>query len=73
LPTDDITSAEAAMARAQVRRLPVVDGQGRAIGILTMNDIARACANGGKRTAAAVTTTLAAICAPRARALVKAA
>jgi CBS domain-containing protein len=38
---DDIAQAEALMRTSQVRRLPVVDLNGRVVGILSLNDIAR--------------------------------
>jgi CBS domain-containing protein len=41
---DEVGSAEATMQRAQVRRLPVTDGIGRLVGILSLNDIAREAA-----------------------------
>jgi CBS domain-containing protein len=37
---DDLTVATAKMAQHQVRRLPVVDAQGRIAGILSLNDLA---------------------------------
>lgn len=68
---DDLARAEALMRANQVRRLPVVDGSGHVIGILSLNDIAREVQRekgagrkrevGGERLA----TTLAAICQPR--------
>ncbi len=73
LPTDDLADAERIMATAQLRRLPVIDRQGCPIGIVSMSDIARASANGGKRTAVEALSTMAAICEPRHRSLVKAA
>ena len=36
-----VTAAEQMMAEHQVRRLPVIDGQGRVIGVLSLNDVAR--------------------------------
>jgi CBS domain-containing protein len=38
---DTIQQAEGLMQRAQVRRLPVTDGSGRVVGILSLGDIAR--------------------------------
>lgn len=37
----DLDSILAAMARRQIRRLPVVDGRGRVVGIVSLNDLAR--------------------------------
>ncbi len=67
LPSDEIADAEKVMGRAQVRRLPVVDGHSRPIGLVSMNDIAHASA--GRRSAIEALSTLAAICAPRNRAI----
>jgi CBS domain-containing protein len=39
---DPLDSAAAAMARAGVRRLPVVDDSGRLVGIVSLSDLARA-------------------------------
>src|SRR5260221_9521661 len=41
-PDDTIAHAESSMRGSQVRRLPVVDGAQRLIGILSLADIARA-------------------------------
>ena len=38
--TDSIEKAERTMQSAQVRRLPVTDGSGALVGILSLNDIA---------------------------------
>jgi len=40
-PEDPVTEAEKRMGEKQVRRLPVVDLEGRVQGILTLNDLAR--------------------------------
>ena len=46
---DDLEHAEELMRKAQVRRLPVVARGGRAVGILSINDLAReATRKGGK-------------------------
>lgn len=39
---DDVTEAHELMRRARVRRLPVIDAQARLIGILSIQDLARA-------------------------------
>lgn len=67
LPTETLAEAESKMARAQVRRLPIVDGQGNPVGLVSLNDIARASLGGGKRAATDTISTLAAICEPRRR------
>lgn len=41
---DDIEYAESLMQRYQIRRLPVVDGDGRLIGLLSLDDLARGAA-----------------------------
>ena len=40
-PTDSVEACVAAMERAQVRRMPVLDDQGRLCGIISQADIAR--------------------------------
>jgi CBS domain-containing protein len=41
-PDDDLSQAEALMRTRKVRRLPVVDAEGRLLGILSLSDLARA-------------------------------
>jgi CBS domain-containing protein len=65
LPTDAIVEVEKLMASEQVRRLPVLDGHRRPIGIISLNDIARASAHISRKSAAEVASTMAAVCAPR--------
>ena len=48
-PDDDITRAESTMRHAQIRRLPVVNGNRQVVGILSLNDIARATEREGQR------------------------
>lgn len=67
---DTVAEAEAIMRAGQVRRLPVVDGDGRLIGILSLNDIAREAVRetGTIRPEIRgddVSMTLGTICAPR--------
>jgi CBS domain-containing protein len=59
------------LADRQVRRLPVVDGAGKLVGMLSLNDLARACLRvDGDRERRRLETTfveaLAAVCEPRA-------
>src|SRR5882724_435913 len=67
-PDDSIHGAEALMRANQIRRLPVVDAQGRLIGILSLADIARAAENAPKLSSESnapegdLATTLAGIC-----------
>jgi CBS domain-containing protein len=42
---DDIHDAQELMRQARVRRLPVTDGQGRLIGLLSLHDLARQASN----------------------------
>jgi CBS domain-containing protein len=68
-PRDDVKEAEAAMQRAQVRRLPVVDAEGRLVGLLALADLAGATAGERRGRKGAVTqkevvATLEAICRP---------
>jgi CBS domain-containing protein len=41
-PDDDLPEAEAMMRARKVRRLPVVDAEGKLLGILSLSDLARA-------------------------------
>jgi CBS domain-containing protein len=61
---EPVVSALEVMRQMQVRRLPVVDEDGRLCGVLSITDIVRA-ARGDGATSAAVIATLAAIGAPR--------
>ena len=63
---DTIEQAERLMRDNQIRRLPVIDDDGRPTGVVAMNDIAR-FASRERRSAVdrALTQTLAAVCAPR--------
>ncbi len=70
-PEDDLTVAENIMESKQVRRLPVIDDEGRLVGLLSLNDIARRSAQDeGKKRAVKglrpteVAHTLAGICQP---------
>ncbi len=69
-PNDGVIEAEETMRSWQVRRLPVLDSDGKLVGIVSMNDLAREAAReiGGKGREVSpqeVTATLAAICEPR--------
>jgi len=61
-PQEAVDQVLARMGQAQVRRLPVVDEQGRLRGVLSLADLARA----ERPSAAEVAATLRAICRPRA-------
>jgi CBS domain-containing protein len=63
---DSVETAEQLMREGQVRRLPVVDNDGRPIGVVALNDLTRIAANARKSTVDRdVIQTLAAISAPR--------
>lgn len=63
--TDSVARAHAIMRERGVRRLPVLDVDGRVVGMLSINDLARAAAAGTNDDALATVTTLATIGAPR--------
>jgi CBS-domain-containing membrane protein len=67
--TDPVDMVETLMRRVRVRRVPVVDGDGRLKGILSMNDLARHAQRSTGRKANglsgdSIVQTLAAICEP---------
>jgi CBS domain-containing protein len=66
---DSVKDAEALMSEKQVRRLPVIDEDGRPVGVLSLGDIARhaAARRGRRRAQRAVAKALAAICEPRSK------
>jgi CBS domain-containing protein len=70
-PDDDVDEAETKMAEAQIRRLPVVDGAGHPVGMLSLRDVARATASEGglSKHRRAFAEILAAICRPGRRAV----
>jgi len=78
-PGESALEAEALMRDKRIRRLPVVDAQGRLRGILSLNDLARKAATGkGKAQARRdgvaleeVAETLRAVGEPRPQALVR--
>jgi CBS domain-containing protein len=64
---DPLDVAESLMRREKIRRLPVLDGEGRPVGILSLSDLARRIHAGhrlGELGMEAVARTLAAVCAP---------
>lgn len=71
-PDDPPAAAIETMRTRQVRRLPVVDGDDRLVGILSLNDLAREAARTRTKkkrdvTPTQIADTLADICEPRAR------
>jgi CBS-domain-containing membrane protein len=68
---DALTTAEAKMQEHQLHRLPILDDNGRLIGIVSLADIVRSASDGhGLRSAGTeeVVRTLAAVCRPRSHA-----
>jgi CBS-domain-containing membrane protein len=67
----DLEVALSLMRDTRVRRLPVVDAEGKLVGVLSLNDLARAadrlCRQGDRELACEVAQTLAAIGEPRYR------
>jgi CBS-domain-containing membrane protein len=66
---DPVAHAEHLMQTHQIRRIPVVDHDGRPIGVLSLNDLARDCSRPGVgqgNMLLGFARTLAAICRPRA-------
>jgi CBS domain-containing protein len=64
-PDDDVGSLARRMAMHQLHRMPVIDALGRLVGIITINDLARAARKTGSIAPAQVSYTLAAIACPR--------
>lgn len=65
-PDATVEEAERLMRRTQTRRLPVLDGDGSVVGILSLSDIARQSGSSdGEVAKAEVADTLAAIGRPR--------
>lgn len=69
-PDQSILDVEQLMATHQIRRIPVVDAEGKAVGVISIDDLAKEAARPESRLkqgTAKVTNTLAAICRPRNR------
>lgn len=67
-PADPVTLAEELMQTHGVRRIPVVDDEGRPVGLLSLNDLARDSSRPGAGQhgmLVAFGRTLAAVCRPR--------
>ena len=62
---DTLSNVLAAMRQFQVRRVPVVDANGRLQGVISLNDIVLASTDKREPRAAEVIATMAAICAHR--------
>ena len=63
MPKDSLATAEKRMAMHQLRRLPVVDEEGKLVGLLSLADLSRSRLNGAR-----IKALLAKISAPRAAA-----
>ena len=65
---DNLAVLEALMQKHRVRRVPVLNAEGKPVGIVTMNDLARNAQRGGTRknglTPESIVRTLAAVCQP---------
>jgi CBS-domain-containing membrane protein len=69
-PDEPVEAAQRIMAEKQLRRLPVVDEEGRAVGVLSLNDVIRHAASARTDAPARdVVNALARVCQPRAQAL----
>jgi CBS domain-containing protein len=67
-PEDSIEHVESLMRASQVRRLPVLDSEGRPAGLVSLNDLARLSARARKSGVdRELVQTLAAVCQPRRR------
>ena len=64
--SDDLTRALQLMQANRIRRLPVVDGEERLVGLLSLNDLALG-ARSGSVDRKQLADTMAAICEPRSR------
>jgi CBS domain-containing protein len=62
---DSVFGVERALRDHQLRRMPVLDHDDRLVGIISLNDLARAIASDAGVSAREVASTLAAISAPR--------
>ena len=43
--SDDVSAALEVMAEHHIRRVPIVDGEGRLVGIITLDDLTRCCSS----------------------------
>jgi CBS domain-containing protein len=66
-PSDSIAAVEEIMRKHQIRRLPVLDGDGRLVGVISMADIVRTAADQRYQEVvpAEFTAIFAEICSPR--------
>ena len=65
-PDDGVEAVEHQMRDHQIRRVPVVDAEGRPVGLVAMNDLARLASHAKKSGVdRELVQTLAAVCRPR--------
>jgi CBS domain-containing protein len=64
---DSVDAIESLMSEKQIRRIPILNGDNRPVGVVSLNDLARHAAVANKKSGLehALTQTLAAICRPR--------
>jgi CBS domain-containing protein len=62
---DELVTVEDTMRAHQIHRVPVVDDAGHPVGIISLNDLARAAHQGAGVSSSEVADTLAAVCADR--------
>jgi CBS domain-containing protein len=65
LVDDSVSDVLAAMKQCQIRRVPVIDANGRLQGVISLNDIVLAATEKREPQASDIVATLAAICAHR--------
>ena len=61
----ELAVVEEQMRSRQVHRMPIVDDDGHPVGVVSLNDLARASQQRTDVTASEVAATVAAVCAPR--------
>jgi len=70
-PDDSVEAVETAMRANQIRRIPIIDADGRPVGLVAMNDLARLAARARKSGVdRELVETLATVCQPRGHAVV---
>ena len=67
-PEEPVEKALELMSTHQVRRLPVLDGEQRLVGIVSMNDLARRSDQAGSPKHSSLVHAIAKVCEPRLRA-----
>lgn len=62
---DELIAVEERMRAKQIHRVPVVDDAGHPVGIISLNDLARAAKQRTEISPSEIVDTLAGVCAPR--------